>query len=133
MKVLIATTKLLLPLVWMGIIFWFSSLQKASTSGNYILSFIFFKTLHIIEYGVLFLLWRFALYNTKNGIWLAAVISVLYGISDELHQSFVPTREGRIRDVFIDTLGIIIFWRYLLVIVEERIKKLPWLKKTVFV
>ena len=35
------------------------------------------------------------------------MVGVLYAISDEIHQLFVPGRTGCILDVGIDTLGII--------------------------
>ncbi len=38
----------------------------------------------------------------------AAIFCVLVAISDEVHQLFVPNREGSVRDVLIDTLGVII-------------------------
>lgn len=103
----------LLPLCWMGLIFYGSSRQRIAVADQFWLNFLFFKTLHIIEYGILFLLWHLPLnqpYKSK----LAATISILYGITDELHQKFVPTREGRIRDVLIDALGVLIFWQLVL-------------------
>ena len=36
---------------------------------------------------------------------IAFALTVLYGASDELHQSFVPDRSGRIADVLVDTVG----------------------------
>jgi VanZ family protein len=36
------------------------------------------------------------------GAW---VVAVLYGVSDEIHQSFVPDRTGRPSDVLIDAIG----------------------------
>jgi VanZ family protein len=38
------------------------------------------------------------------------VLAVLYAISDEVHQSFVPTREGTLRDVIIDAIGALLAW-----------------------
>jgi VanZ family protein len=38
---------------------------------------------------------------------MAGVIALLYAFSDEWHQSFVPGREGALRDVGIDALGVI--------------------------
>ena len=35
----------------------------------------------------------------------AFVLSLLYAISDELHQTFVPGRSGRLTDVGFDSLG----------------------------
>ena len=37
--------------------------------------------------------------------WLALVLAVLYGISDEWHQSFVPGREPDVLDVLADGVG----------------------------
>ena len=37
----------------------------------------------------------------------AVIICVLYAISDELHQLFVPGRSGEAKDVFIDSAGAI--------------------------
>jgi len=45
-------------------------------------------------------------------MFLAIIISVLYAVSDEIHQLFVPTREGKIRDVLIDSLGILLSFVY---------------------
>lgn len=36
---------------------------------------------------------------------LAWVLAVAFGLSDEFHQSFVPDRNGRLDDVFVDALG----------------------------
>ncbi len=36
---------------------------------------------------------------------LSAVSASLYGISDEIHQSFVPFREAEVADVIADILG----------------------------
>ncbi|HSH41142.1 MAG TPA: VanZ family protein, partial [Arenicellales bacterium] len=37
--------------------------------------------------------------------WLALGLAVLYGISDEWHQSFVPGREPDVLDVLADGVG----------------------------
>ena len=37
----------------------------------------------------------------------AAAIGILYSISDELHQSFVPGRVAKVLDVAIDTAGVV--------------------------
>lgn len=36
---------------------------------------------------------------------LAWALAVAYGLTDELHQSFVPDRSGRLDDVFVDAVG----------------------------
>jgi VanZ family protein len=69
------------------------------------------KTGHIIEYFVLGLLLFRAFRGDSTASWkwrwsLFAVIGVvLWAVSDEWHQSFVPTRMASVVDVGIDTAG----------------------------
>ena len=64
--------------------------------------------LHMTEYCGLYLLMFRALHEgsqprpRRGGYWL---LTVLYGISDELHQSFVPTRDSSVIDVLSDSVG----------------------------
>ena len=44
----------------------------------------------------------------KRKVIISWIIGTAYAITDELHQLFVPGRSGEIRDVFIDSLGVII-------------------------
>lgn len=37
----------------------------------------------------------------------AILIGVLYGASDEFHQSFVPARSAELHDVFVDAIGVV--------------------------
>lgn len=39
---------------------------------------------------------------------IAFAVTVFYGASDELHQSFVPDRTGRLDDLVVDTIGAIV-------------------------
>ena len=71
------------------------------------------KGAHIVEYGFLMLLlWRAIFHSGKLSSQMvnfsAGLGSLLYAISDEVHQSFVPTREPAVRDVLIDSIGIIL-------------------------
>ena len=65
------------------------------------------KAAHFAAYFILgVLLMRALVHNNvflKMGVSL--LISVLYAISDEFHQTFIPGRSGEIRDVIIDTAG----------------------------
>jgi VanZ family protein len=72
------------------------------------------KTAHVAEYAILALLCLRAIRQTPSGErrpWdkrsaiIALAIATLYAATDEWHQSFVPGREGAIRDVFIDAAG----------------------------
>ncbi len=101
----------------MAIIFFFSSRERAHVSDVYSINFIFFKSLHVIEYAALyFLIFRAVLKGkerNKKRAWVVAfVVAVLYAISDEVHQTFVPTREGKVRDVGIDILGMSLMYAY---------------------
>ena len=99
------------PFIWMIIIFYFSSQPRFGITHKFIFDFIIFKTLHIIEYGILYFLIFRAFHKTtrinlKRKFFYSFIFSFLYAISDEIHQAFVPTREGKIRDMIIDTIGI---------------------------
>ncbi|MEO6508460.1 MAG: VanZ family protein, partial [Patescibacteria group bacterium] len=41
---------------------------------------------------------------------LPAIIAILYGATDEWHQTFSPHREGTPRDVLIDSVGIMMMY-----------------------
>lgn len=60
---------------------------------------------HVFMYGALALLLRWALGDGGRGLALAFGLALLYGISDELHQSFVPGRVPDILDLVSDGLG----------------------------
>ncbi|MDA1316804.1 MAG: VanZ family protein [bacterium] len=105
-------------IVWMTFIFFMSSRQRIGLSEVFIFNFIIFKTLHMIEYAALFFLIFRALKTTftnmsnKETLRLAVILALLYAIFDELHQTFVPTREGSIRDIGIDSIGILLCFQY---------------------
>ena len=74
------------------------------------LSHLIRKNAHFFAYFILGILVTNALYQTtkiqsKRQIMLAFIICVLYAISDEVHQLFVPGRSGEVRDVLIDSAG----------------------------
>lgn len=110
-----------LPAVfWMILIFYFSSRPSTNVSDVYTLNFVFFKTLHVIEYAILYFLlfcgfcFTRELKLSQKQIFIFPILfAILYAVSDEIHQSFVPTREGRLRDVFIDIAGILLMYSYM--------------------
>jgi VanZ family protein len=69
------------------------------------------KVLHFSAYALLSTLFLRAFNTTriKNNLKLIFILSVLlsslYGISDEIHQSFVPYRNADIMDALADILG----------------------------
>lgn len=106
------------PVLWMIFIFTLSSRQRITVSEEQAINFLFFKSLHVIEYMTLFILFFRAYYlqikkkSTLIAIVLALISSTLYAGSDELHQTLVPTRQGHLQDVFIDLIGITIAIMY---------------------
>src|SRR3989338_1667384 len=88
-------------ILWMAIIFLASTRESVQVSDEFTINFLFFKTLHVLEYAILFALYYRALRNTldrKNIVVLlttAFLLTILFAISDEFHQTFVPTREGK--------------------------------------
>lgn len=98
------------PIAWMLLIFILSSKPRVTVTEEFLPDLIIFKAGHIVEYGILqFLMFR-AIYSqtqkkTKSILW-ALFISLSYAISDEIHQSFIPTRNGQLLDVLIDSVGI---------------------------
>jgi VanZ like family len=64
--------------------------------------------LHIVEYGVLGLLLSWALVNSgvqKRLVLNVFLVSLFFGITDELHQYLVPGRTASLLDVTADGLG----------------------------
>lgn len=100
-------------LLWMGIIFTFSSYSASSVSSFAPLEYVIKKTIHIIEYGILWYLTFTAFKNTTQRssnqiIFLSFLVTILYAISDEYHQSLVPSRHPSSTDVIIDSTGAIL-------------------------
>ncbi len=95
--------RLWLPvLAWAALIFAFSSVPDLGTGlGGWDL--VLRKLAHTAEYAVLGALLARAL--GRSG--LAVAIGVLYAVSDEVHQAFVPGRLGSPVDVAIDAVGVV--------------------------
>ncbi len=106
-------TAYLPAIVWAGLIFILSNQQILPGFELSVLDFIFKKTAHICVYAVLYFLLFMANKKTwpKNQnfnarLWLLPLaLSLVYAISDELHQSTVPGRHATIRDISYDMLG----------------------------
>ena len=93
-----------LPVVaWAGLIFALSSIPDLGTGlGGWDL--LLRKLAHAAEYAVLGALLLRAL-----GRELPAVVAgIAYAVSDEVHQAFVPGRDGAALDVLVDAAGVLI-------------------------
>ncbi len=120
----------LISILWMCLIFYFSN-QPASISDsqsdmtigiiNFITSndivkidniqYIVRKMAHFSLYFILSIFMSLSIKSVvhdKNKAYkLAAILSVAYSMSDEFHQTFTPGRSAQIKDVGIDSLGIV--------------------------
>jgi VanZ family protein len=94
------------PLVWMGIIYFLSAQSQLPdlTPGAPKLQEI---GGHLTVFFVLAFLWALALAKARvstAGLW-AFSVAVLYGASDEIHQSYVPGRTCDPVDLIVDIAG----------------------------
>ena len=98
--------------LWMGVIFFLSTLPEAATPGRAILSD---KIQHAAEYFILAFLILFALQRTTRSsfftsFWITLAWGVVYGLSDEIHQLYVPTRQFEVGDLAADVCGVVVLF-----------------------
>jgi VanZ family protein len=140
---------LALLIFWMGLIFSLStdSFSSAHTApfSAWLLKFLLYfgapssetidllvrKAAHFSEYfifGILLMnvLNRRSGLTTNSQIRWAIPLGIIYAMSDELHQSIVPSRTTSARDIIIDTIGLVcgIFCFYTYIAIREA-KTLP--------
>jgi len=96
-------------ILWAVMIFVLSSYE--SPLGIRVKVFGFDKAGHAAIYGVLAFLIARAFTGRAAGwsgakiFFAAVVLTFLYGVSDELHQTFVPGRDGNVADAIFDLIG----------------------------
>jgi VanZ family protein len=100
------------PLVWMGLIFLFSAQPDLPHAPGPWLDVLLKKGGHAASYGVLaWLYFRVLRQRSAQGHaqvavrFVSAGLAVVYGLSDEYHQTLVPGRDGNLLDVAIDGAG----------------------------
>ena len=97
----------LITIIIAALIFYISSLTFPAGAGGGYLSYIYHFT--VFSYLALFLLISLSGGKpSKNLIILSLILAIVYGISDEIHQIFVPGRYYSIKDILINSLGILI-------------------------
>ena len=110
--------------MWMVLIFVLSSQSRLIVIENEADEKIFYKMGHFLAYACLTWLWWRVLAPQRQVKWsvllLAFALTVLYGVSDEIHQRFVPGRHGQVADVFFDAGGA---WAMLLLL-----RQVKWLQ-----
>jgi VanZ family protein len=87
---------------WAALIFGLSSIPDLGTGlGGW--DVVLRKLAHAAEFAVL----GFLLMRATGRARVALAAGILYAISDEIHQEFVPGREGSPLDVAIDSIGVV--------------------------
>jgi VanZ family protein len=96
-------------LLWMGGIFGLSSIPSLHTPLAPHADFMLSKLAHLGVYAgltvLLFLTLEQHMASTRRAWLLAVLVAIGYALTDEWHQTFVPGRQGSLRDVGVDTLG----------------------------
>ncbi len=87
----------------MGLIFGLSAQPSLPEVPDPLFDVLLKKLAHMLEYAILYLFFWGAL--PADTPWWAWVLTVLYAISDEVHQTFVPGRNGWVVDVLVDGVG----------------------------
>lgn len=102
-----------LSLLMMAVIFIFSSIPSNQMPDFGPVDFLVKKSGHALGYALLALTNLRALQRDQEGQNLrpyifAWILAVLYAVTDEFHQSFVPGRDPTTRDAGIDALGAVV-------------------------
>ncbi len=113
-----------LLIAWMGLIFFLSHQSTLPSVPGGVFDTILKKLAHALAYALLMALWQWALQSVglkgAGGLFLALTFTLLYAISDEWHQTFIPGRNGQPADVLIDFSGAL-----LALIVIRRFNRKP--------
>lgn len=129
MKKIIKYSSIVIVIIWLGIVFILSSesgIKSENTSSNFTkiifmnnitdekvenLTFIIRKFAHFSLYvfgGIsICVCMKMNLKSTSNVFLISYIIGTLYAITDELHQLIIPGRSCEIRDVIIDSVGVL--------------------------
>ena len=106
--------KLWLPVVlWAGVIFLLSSLPINKVTTFSWMDFVIKKTAHVVEYAIFYWLSFRAISEKgrkleKKMFVLPLIMGIFYAFTDEWHQTMVPGRQGTLRDVGFDTIGLML-------------------------
>lgn len=98
-----------LPVVaWMGLIFFLSAQPDLPHPSSGWLDWLISSSAHLFEFAVLAVLWARALGQGRRSRLIAVALTLLYALSDEFHQLFVPGRHADPLDLASDALGAVL-------------------------
>ena len=96
-------------IVWMGVIFFGSSISNIPQVGDETLDGLVHRAAHLLEFAVLGALLLRAISNgrplSKREILITLMVIALYGASDEFHQRYTPGRSSEGIAVLFDVAG----------------------------
>ena len=92
----------------MGLIFYLSSQPDLPQTDTHWLDLVLSSTAHAFVFGVLAVLWARLLDQHRQGLLLTFALTMLYALSDELHQTFVPGRHADPWDLVCDGVGAVL-------------------------
>ena len=101
---------------WAMVLFLLSSLSDSDLS-SFAFSFSFpfdDKVMHLALYSVLGGTLQFGRLSSNSGLahWTVIAIGIIYGVSDEWHQSFVPGRNPSAADLLADAMGVLMGYAF---------------------
>lgn len=98
-----------IPLIaWMGLIFYLSSKPDFPRPEADWLEDLVGVGAHVFLFGGLAVLWARLLGRRRRPLILAFLFTLLYALSDEFHQSFVPGRHADPLDLLWDGVGAVL-------------------------
>lgn len=95
-----------LPLAaWLGLIFYLSAQPDFPRPQSDLLEDLLGIGAHMFLFGVLAVLWARAMQGQRRTLVLAFLLTMIYALLDEFHQSFVPGRTADPLDLVFDGVG----------------------------
>jgi VanZ family protein len=115
-------------LIWMGVIFYFSSIPSLKYTEEVTPEIILRKSAHFFEFAILTVLyWRIFLMahhvNFKKSYLFTFFLASLFAASDEFHQTFTPGRSGLFIDFVYDAVSIFLALQLILFFRMRKGKK----------
>lgn len=102
--------RILVPLAWMAVLWCFSAMPSRAPGelSGWHVNEVLQNSAHAVVYGILAATWLYALGYDRQAARRAVLFCILYGVMDEIHQSFIPGRTASVIDVLVDATGAVV-------------------------